>query len=334
LCNKGSKYNSSNKGQDNLDTLAQLVTFPCNHLENSPLIVQDKDQINLQKRARAKAFTNSFLFDLIDLKSPLTKSYWNTFHCSKTILQEGKRISSRYCNNRWCLTCNRIRTAKMINGYQATIETFKDPRFVTLTIPNVKAKYLRDTIDLMNQVLREIQRSLKKTHNIQIRALRKYECTYNAERNDYHPHFHFILDELGVANLLVKYWVKKNVGADVKGQDITKADDTSLIELCKYFTKVIAKDNDYNPKALDIMFRAVRGKRTFQPIGIKKDVSEDIEEIQSQEIEFKPPQEQIWGYEADAYDWVSADGELFSEYSPTVKDLSVINKVYDSTKPK
>ena len=61
----------------------------------------DKDQLNYQKRARAKAFTNSYLFDLIDLKSPLVKSYWNTYHCSRTILQEGKKLTSKYCNNRW-----------------------------------------------------------------------------------------------------------------------------------------------------------------------------------------------------------------------------------------
>jgi plasmid rolling circle replication initiator protein Rep len=326
------KYNS-NKGQDILDTLAQLSTNHCKSLKYSKLdsefLEQDKDKINLQKRARAKAFTHSYLFDLIDLKSPLNKSYWNTYHCTKTILQEGKKISAKYCNNRWCLTCNRIRTAKLINGYVSSIESFEDPQFVTLTVPNVKARELRLAIDEMNNSLRGITKNLRKTYDIRLKALRKYECTYNKRTNEYHPHFHLIVDGESVAKLLVNLWLKKHRTADRKGQDIRTADDTSLIELCKYFTKIIAKDNDYNPKALDIMFRAVRGKRTFQPIGIKKDVSEDIDEIQSQEIEFKEPQDEIWGYESSAFDWVSSQGELLSEYKPTKTDLEVINKRYD-----
>ena len=326
------KYNP-NKGRDFLDTLAQLSTNECKGLNFNKLdqkfFSQDKDKINLQKRARAKAFTNSYLFDLIDLKSPLQKSYWNTYYCSKTILQEGKKISSKYCNNRWCSTCNRIRTAKMINGYAGSIESFKDAQFVTLTIPNVKARDLSLAIDEMNNSLRAITKNLKKTYNIRLRALRKYECTYNNRTNEYHPHFHLIVDGLDSSIKLVDLWLNRFKKADIKGQDISKADSTSLIELCKYFTKIIAKDNDYNPKALDIMFRAVKGKRTFQPIGIKKDVSEDVDEIQSQIIEFKEPQEQIWGFESDAYDWVSPDGELLSGYTPTDKDLKVINKIYD-----
>lgn len=217
----------------------------------------------------------------------------------------------------------------MINGYTSSIESFKDPQFVTLTIPNVKAKDLRVVIDVMNQTLRNITKNLKKTYKIQLKGLRKYECTYNNRTNEYHPHFHLIVDGNETATKLVELWLNKNKRADSKAQDISKADSTSLTELCKYFTKIIAKDNDYNPKALDIMFRAVRGKRTFQPIGIKKYVSEDVDEIQSQEIEFKEPQEQIWVFESSAYDWVTSMGELLSEYKPNAKDLSVINKHYD-----
>lgn len=288
----------------------------------------DKDQLNYQKRARAKAFTNSYLFDLIDLKSPLVKSYWNTYHCSRTILQEGKNLTSKYCNNRWCLTCNRIRTAKMINGYSPSIERFEDPQFVTLTIPNVEAKELRIAIEDMNSALMRIRKNLKKTYKVNLMALRKYESTYNLRTNTFHPHFHLIVEGKNNADLLIDLWLNQFKSADRKAQDVREASDTSLVELCKYFTKIIAKDNDYNPRALDIMFRAVKGKRTFQPIGIKKDVSEDIDEIQSQEIDFKPPSDDIWVYETDAHDWVTADGELLSEYTPTEKDFKVIEQKY------
>ena len=328
--NRISNIQSKKEIDYNLDTLVQMVTSDVKPLLFNEIQGKSKNQLNLQKRARAKAFTNSYLFDLIDLKSPLNKSYWNTYHCTKTILQEGSKITAKYCNNRWCLTCNRIRTAKMINGYHSSINDFDNPQFVTLTIPNVKAKDLKSSIEQMNLSLMNCRRNLKKTFKINLKALRKYESTYNKRTNTYHPHFHLIVDGLDTSNRLVQQWLKQFPSADKKGQDIRQANENSLIELCKYFTKIIAKDSDYNPRALDIMFRAVKGKRTFQPIGIKKYVTEDIEDIQGQDIDFKPAQNQIWGYEKEVFDWVTADGELLSEYSPTREELKLINQEYKS----
>jgi len=311
-----------------LDTLAQLSTKSIQPNKNKGLPKQKLTQETLQKRAKSKAFTFSYLFDLIDLKSDLTKSYWQTYYCSTSILQEGKTLTSKYCNQRWCLTCNRIRTAKIINGYKSEIESFKNPQFVTLTIPNVKGCALKNTIQDMNKTISKINNNLKRRHKAKIRALRKYECTYNKQRNDYHPHFHLIIDGREEAKLLVKSWLKHYKCADVKGQDISAADNGTMVELCKYFTKIISKDNDYNPKALDTMFRAAKGKRTFQPIGIKKDVSEDIEEIEKQEANFLQDDIEIYSWEKNSYDWVSASGVLLSEYEPTKKELEFIKGEY------
>ena len=308
----------------NLDTLAQLSTSESNSLNDSKL----QQKSSLQKRARSKAFTNSFIFDLIDLESNLKKSYWSTYHCSSIVLQDGKKISSRYCNQRWCLTCNRIRTAKMIIGYKEPLAELKEPYFVTLTIPNVKAKYLKETIEDMNNSIKAVRKNLKKTYKINLKGLRKYECTYNKKEGTYHPHFHLIIESKEASDKLINLWLNKYPKANRKAQDSSPANEESIIELCKYFTKVISKDNDYNPKALDIMFRAAKGKRTFQPIGIKKVVSEDIEEIRSQEIDFKEPQIEIWKYEKEYFDWVSPHGETLTEYNPTKEDLKVIKQDY------
>lgn len=311
-----------------LDTLAQLSTNHYNGLKVNQLQDTKNDKKNLQKRARAKAYTNSFIFDLIDLGSPLLDSYWQTYYCSKDLLQDGKKLKAKYCNQRWCLVCNRIRTAKMINGYTAPIEEFKEPCFLTLTVPNVKAKDLKLTVELMTKSFRDITKNINKTYSMKIKGLRKYECTYNTKENTYHPHFHLIIDGLSTSNKIIDLWLKKFSKADRKGQDVKLANEGSLVELCKYFTKVIAKDNDYSPKALDIMFRAVKGKRTFQPIGIKKDVSEDVQEIQSQEMDFLPNMIEIYSYEKDVYDWVSASGMLLSEYEPTKEDMEIIKGNY------
>ena len=122
-----------------LDTLAQLST----KVLQRPLTKGSDEQkssakLTLQKRAKSKAFTQSYLFDLIDLKSNLNKSYWQTYHCAKVVLQEGDKITSRYCNQRWCLTCNRIRTAKMINGYKGELEKIRVCSVCYINIPKRK----------------------------------------------------------------------------------------------------------------------------------------------------------------------------------------------------
>ena len=81
-----------------LDTLAQLDHFTENQAYKT-----------LKKRAISKYYTNEILYPLIDLKNECEDSYWNTYHCVKTLHQdtEGK-VTSKYCKNRWCIVCNRI----------------------------------------------------------------------------------------------------------------------------------------------------------------------------------------------------------------------------------
>jgi hypothetical protein len=126
-----------------LDTLAQL---------------RKTDNSTYSKRAKSKFITNAYLLSLIDLKSPLQKSYWNTFHCSNVLLydKDEKKIIGKYCNNRWCLVCNRIRSAKLIKSYEKEIESLPDLQFVTLTIPNVHGDDIKKSIELMQINFRRI----------------------------------------------------------------------------------------------------------------------------------------------------------------------------------
>ena len=123
-----------------LDKLAQLRRKGS---QKMPAVTLER----LQKRAKAKWFTMSYINDLIDLNSPLKKSYTNTIYCCQTLHQKEDRLVSKYCNNRWCLVCNRIRIGKAINGYMPELMKLEDPQFLTLTIPNVKRYQLRLAID-------------------------------------------------------------------------------------------------------------------------------------------------------------------------------------------
>jgi plasmid rolling circle replication initiator protein Rep len=315
----------------NLDTLAQLSTTTLKPPKTEGLSGLDKNKCNcqskFQRKAKSKAISNAVVFQLVDVpNSPLTKSYWQTYHCNNVILQDGEKVSSRYCNQRWCIVCNRVRTAKMINGYSQPLSELSDPHFVTLTIPNVPGKKLKGAIEGMIESFTRIRKNIDKTYDKKIKGLRKTECTYNSFRDDYHPHFHLIVDGKDTANKLVDLWLNQYPKADIKAQDVRKANDDTMLELFKYFTKVVNKDKFY-PEPMDRIFRAMYKKRVFQPLGIKKEVSEDIEEIQSQEIDFKPFQIESWIYEPESFDWVSADGETFTDYTPTDDELKYLDKI-------
>jgi hypothetical protein len=170
---------------------------------------------------------------------------------------------------------------------------------------------------------------MSKTYGLKLKGLKKIECTYNSIRNDYHPHFHLILEGKKEAEQLVSLWLKQYPTAERKCQKIVKADSNSLVELCKYFTKIVNKDKFY-PKNMDIIFQAMKGKRTFQPIGIKKIVSEEVDEIQGQEQSFIKPQNETFTWEQSIMDWVSASGEVVADYNPGKKHIDYIEKLQNN----
>lgn len=300
-----------------LDTLAQLGTNASHHKEEKPANPY-------YKRAIAKYLTNEIILPLVDLNSPLKKSYWNSYHCVETLLQNGKTITGRYCNNRWCVVCGRIRAAKMINGYAEVIKTdVPEPYFVTLTIRNMKGDLLEVTIDGMISTINRINNLLRHRRNHRIVGIRKLEVTYNSKWNDFHPHFHFILNSRRAGLALISRWMDTYPDQAVMDfQDIRKADDNTIIELFKYFTKLGIKSSDrvdgkavmkIHVRALDTIFQAMWRRRVYQPMGLKKaPVSEDIDEIESQVVEELKEDINVWAWIHEVSDWVTADGELLT----------------------
>jgi len=302
-----------------LDKLAQLT--PCTCSDNSINTVK-----TLQKRAKAKYLTNAYTIQLAKLKTPLQKSYNNTIYgCSNLLEQTDNKIKGHYCKNRWCIVCNRIRTAQLINGYKAVLENLPERYFVTLTVPNVKAEILRSTIKEMTQTFQNVRKCLQKK-KIYIKGLRKLECTYNAIRGDFHPHFHFIVSGKANAEILLKEWLKRYPDANERGQNIREANDGSFLELFKYFSKIITNKVIYI-KALDIIFNSMQGLRVYQPLGIKK-VSEEIEEIQTQIIEDLKSAEKIWTWIEGANDWIDKEtGECLTNYEPDEFTKTLIKNI-------
>jgi len=279
----------------------------------------------LKKRALKKYVSNEIVYPLINQHSSLEASYWNTAkRCSNVLLQDGKKITGRYCNNRWCLVCNAIRTAKMINEYlPILLNEISDPYFVTLTIPNVPGKDLRDVVRRMIYVIIKINSTFRHRKDFRLKGIRKIECTHNPDTGLFHPHIHLYLSGQKAGEELINAWLRCYPEANRAAQDIRPADRGSLIELFKYTTKIVTGKNltrqgdqveiNINPGALDTIFRALQGVRVFQPMGIKKVcLSEDIDTIQSQEVNGIVSAIEVWGWEQDLSDWVSGSGELLT----------------------
>lgn len=236
-----------------------------------------------------------------------------------------------------------------MSGYQDAILTMQDPQFVTLTIPNVKEEQLRDSIKSMLADIRKIQDLRRKNKQPLLKAIRKLECTYNPDRNDFHPHMHLIIENKQQAEELKLAWIQRHPDALEYLQDIRPAHNP--IELFKYFAKLTSKSSkdiktykgrklvmreEYHyPEALDKIFQAIAGMRIIQPMGGVKMVSDEIEEIEAVEIENIESDIAVWQWqrigisaEKYTYDWVNIfTGELLTGYEPTEKEFKYSKRI-------
>lgn len=253
---------SSGSDSVSLEDSISLVAGAGNNLET------------LTKRAQAKWLTTELTKYLCGICSPLHKRYTFThFCCSDTlkVMSDGKVVAERYCKQRHCIVCNRIVMAKYIKAYEPLLSSWQDKQFLTLTVPNVKRNELQETVSGMLKNYSKACDSHRKAHKQAPSTLRKLECTYNARRNDYHPHLHVICSNQTEAQSLLYRWLKLYPEASELAQDIRPADEKSTKELFKYFAKTFAPGADgkavFDPHAFDTMMCAIRGKQIFRGTG-------------------------------------------------------------------
>lgn len=293
--------------------------------------IQGKDNLKqkLINRARSKYVTNLLAVPLSALGSKLQKQYKLSEKCAGSLSETPGKLTAMYCNCRWCLVCSRIRTAKMIAGYLPAIEAMEEKYFLTLSRPNVKKHQLEAERKHYVKTSQLINRYLREKLKLKFSFIRKLECTYNEVTDTYHPHFHFIIDNEAAAGEMLTEWLNRNPTALLnKGNQLKEADANSAAELFKYFTKVVSKSKngttaDYriHLAALDTMFVALRGARTFQAGGLIKTIPEDVEPVQA--LESGRFSVDFWAWQGT--DWVSREtGEALTQYIPShgIQDIA------------
>lgn len=289
----------------------------------------------LSRRARYKLMTTKIVLSLIAVNSPMVKAYWNTYYCGSKLMIAGDQVrGGAYCKNRWCLVCNRNRTAQLIAQYLPILSKWENKYFLTLTVPNTSALLLSKIVNAMNEEIKIITAKLNRQHRNdgtpKIMAIRKFECTFNPQRKDFHPHFHLIVDSEEGAKAILHEWLTRFPVTTPFAQDLRPCGDGDCIELFKYFTKMITRDkkskerDPMNPVAIDTIFQAIRGLRTFQPFGFKLPKNEKIVSATVRDAIERAQEEIVYEWSQDFGDWLSPDGHGLSGYMPTEKMIAFI----------
>lgn len=246
---------------------------------------RDSSKDTLKKKQWTKYVSKGISLSLMNFNSnsKLFKSYKNSTYCAEVLhTNEVGKIYTTYCKNRWCLTCNRIKTARLINAYLPQLEELFQPVFVTLTLPTVLGNELPMRIAEMEKGWRTIhdltrKGKFKKQYQI-FKGIRKAECTIRPG-GLYHYHYHFIVDGWAEGEWLIGQWLKRFPEANRLAQDIRFADEFSFKELFKYAFKAEVKSGSKtNAERYDLVFNALRGKRTYQAFGGIKAIEEDFNE--------------------------------------------------------
>jgi hypothetical protein len=203
------------------------------------------------------------------------------------------------------------------------LRSWDDKHLVTLTVVNVPGEALTATVLKMKKVFNTIRERIKKQYQRgqrtdPLRALRKLECTFNPRRQDYHPHFHVITADREMADFLLSEWLRHFPTSDRKGQDVRPADDNSVMELFKYFTKLVTgkgsedatdgKRRYIYANALNVIFNALTGQRVFQVYNVEREVGLGAD----RELEQLPPNLEIgqrWVWNQAATDWVAESAD-------------------------
>lgn len=302
--------------------------------------IEKSETQNLRsKKTRKKLVTQWINMPLILLNSPIKKTYERAYHCESQMYQQGKKITSRKCNSRTCVTCNGKRTAGYIRHYGEQLLLLSDPQFVTLTRPTIECIYvdtLSHYIKAMESIWRRIYLNSIKNHKgkFDLRGMKAMEVTARDD-NHYHIHFHFIIEGKDNALWVVEQWLKHYPAAGKKQQVIKPiTSNNALLEVFKYGTKFMNKTKKKTKDGVHIqVYEKVPAERTdfiMQALYKKKLIScfggvrkIEIENVNEMEVEggldyFDTPNLDEFEWYADAENWLSQrTGEKFSDFIPT-----------------
>ena len=154
-------------------------------------ITYDKDVGLLARAGKIKQCCESWTFDFYN-----KAGYKNLIRVDR-------------CHDRFCLNCQALAADQRLAQYSPILDEYvetNDLYHVVLTVPNVEAERLRDTVSLMFDRFAYMIRYFQGTKKVKgidfskwgyIGAVRALEITVSIKNNTFHPHLHciFVLDK-------------------------------------------------------------------------------------------------------------------------------------------
>ncbi len=212
---------------------------------------------------------------------------------------KGTLAGGIFCNDRMCPRCSKRfmkkRAIEIIKLLAFAKEKYNyEFIFLTLTAPNVPADRLDDEIKDFNKSFKRLSetKDFKACSN---GYMRKLEITYNAKRNDYHPHFHCIIavkksyftsrDYISRKKWL-EMWQKAKRDTAITQVDVRKVElleFKNIYEIATYSAK--HKDlYDNGKQVFSVFYRIFQGKKVFAYNGIFRDLRK---KMKSEPAEFE-----------------------------------------------
>lgn len=152
---------------------------------------------DLSKKHRVNDITTPWMQSLLR-----PASFDSFIHCGErlTMLEDQSREKKKlesgfFCKQRLCAGCAWREAVKNARCISCISQAMTDEKylmlFVTLTVVNVPASELRDTIQRLGKAW--VKLLDRKAYRVWGHNIRKVEVTYNEERKDYHPHLHCVV---------------------------------------------------------------------------------------------------------------------------------------------
>lgn len=340
-----------------LDTLAQTGTAHSDTVLQAPEIVvyglgtDIADRVALKGRAKRKAITQKLVLSLItvaekDNDATRVKAYWNTYHCQAQMITANGRAYTKYCKNRFCLVCQSIRKAQIINDYLPEVRTWEDPHFVTLTVKSVTQAKLPWLLKGIHKAFRQILDKHKKLEERKtgqkLIGIRSLECNFNPVAKTYNPHLHILTKNGAMAETLVKDWLTKwtprYTRPVAQNSQKVKNIEPALIEIVKYSSKIFVQP-DMNTKgdskiprmvyaaALDHIFACLSKYHVFNRFGFNLQPSVKTKTKSCINLD----RSEKWGFHPALSDWYNeGTGEVMSGFARPPQLHFFLNQVIDT----
>jgi len=177
---------------------------------------------------------------------------------------------------------------------------------------------------------------------IRLVGIKSLECNFNPKENTYNPHFHLVVINKEVAEIIKQEWLMlwKSKWTNERAQYIRPIEslERDLIETIKYGSKIVTdpekkrkSGTQDNPKiyaaALYNIFDAMKGLRIFDRFGFNLPKEKEKRVSGSRLVnDFHE-----WIFLPEYYDWHSTENELvLSAYVPTNEILKILENNVDT----